>query len=246
MNKSQAGKLGHLAGQKKRDENKQKRLDSYNESPKICTECNDVLSYEKRYNKFCNSSCATKASNKLRSLKGNYKTKEIKCRICNNKAVKKLAHCNDCINKKLHTIKAFVFSEIKSDTARRRFLLRNRSHKCQLCGITKWNNKPCPLIMDHIDGNSDNNVEENLRLICPNCDAQLPTFKGANKGSGRKCRTERYLKDKKENLEKILEIKKLEEEVNNAAIAQLVELSPCNAEVVGSNPTCSSNVTNKL
>jgi hypothetical protein len=29
--------------------------------------------------------------------------------------------------------------------------------------------------MDHIDGNPTNNRRENLPLICPNCDSQLPT-----------------------------------------------------------------------
>ena len=36
--------------------------------------------------------------------------------------------------------------------------------------------------MDHRDGNPDNNTEENLRLICPNCHALTPTHCGRNKG----------------------------------------------------------------
>ena len=42
--------------------------------------------------------------------------------------------------------------------------------------------------MDHIDGNSENNRLDNLRLICSNCDMQLPTYKAKNKGKGRKDR----------------------------------------------------------
>jgi hypothetical protein len=42
--------------------------------------------------------------------------------------------------------------------------------------------KPIPIELDHIDGNSDNNSAENLRLICPNCHAQTETYKVANKG----------------------------------------------------------------
>ena len=42
-----------------------------------------------------------------------------------------------------------------------------------------------PLIVDHIDGNYRNILDTNLRLICPNCDAQLSTYKGRNRGRGR-------------------------------------------------------------
>lgn len=40
-----------------------------------------------------------------------------------------------------------------------------------------------PLEIDHIDGNSENNSEDNLRLICPNCHSS--TYRGANRGHGR-------------------------------------------------------------
>ena len=45
-----------------------------------------------------------------------------------------------------------------------------------------------PLVADHIDGNWQNNIEENLRLICPNCDSLSPTYAALNKGHGRKHR----------------------------------------------------------
>jgi len=48
------------------------------------------------------------------------------------------------------------------------------------------------LVLDHIDGDSRNNVRENLRMVCPNCDSQLPTYKSKNRGKGRHFRRERY------------------------------------------------------
>ena len=49
-----------------------------------------------------------------------------------------------------------------------------------------------PLVVDHIDGNPENNSLDNLRTVCPNCDAQLPTYKARNSGNGRAYRRLRY------------------------------------------------------
>ena len=49
----------------------------------------------------------------------------------------------------------------------------------------EWNGKQLIFVLDHIDGNADNNNRDNLRLICPNCDSQLDTFKSKNKKSAR-------------------------------------------------------------
>ena len=48
----------------------------------------------------------------------------------------------------------------------------------------------------HIDGNSDNNALVNLRLVCGNCDMQLPTYKSKNRGNGRHNRRKRYSEGK--------------------------------------------------
>jgi hypothetical protein len=45
-----------------------------------------------------------------------------------------------------------------------------------------WNGKSLPLILDHREGNRFDNTPANLRLLCPNCDAQLTTRGGANRG----------------------------------------------------------------
>ncbi len=57
-----------------------------------------------------------------------------------------------------------------------------KEHKCENCGITEWNNKPTPIELDHINGNNSDNSLENLRLLCPNCHAQTPTYRGKNVG----------------------------------------------------------------
>jgi len=70
--------------------------------------------------------------------------------------------------------------------------LRNKfGDKCVLCGWSEINIKTgkVPLVADHIDGNWRNNIESNLRLLCPNCDSLTFTYAGLNKGKGRKGRT---------------------------------------------------------
>lgn len=48
--------------------------------------------------------------------------------------------------------------------------------KCLHCGISDWNGKPITLQFDHIDGNRANNTPENIRMLCPNCHSQTPTY----------------------------------------------------------------------
>lgn len=71
-------------------------------------------------------------------------------------------------------------------------LIQERGHQCEICKITEWCGEPAPLILDHVDGNSENNNISNLRLVCGNCDMQLPTYKNKNKGNGRHNRRQRY------------------------------------------------------
>lgn len=50
-------------------------------------------------------------------------------------------------------------------------------NKCSECGQgSTWNGKQLVLQLDHKDGDRYNNKLENLRLLCPNCHTQTPTF----------------------------------------------------------------------
>lgn len=71
----------------------------------------------------------------------------------------------------------------------RKYILNNQNNKCAICGMeNQWNGKELNFILDHIDGDASNNHKENLRLICPNCDSQLDTYKSKNKNSARNFR----------------------------------------------------------
>jgi hypothetical protein len=75
----------------------------------------------------------------------------------------------------------------------RDYIARDQRHRCAVCAIpNQWNGRRLALVLDHIDGDATNNARGNLRLVCPNCDSQLPTFKSRNMGKGRHWRRQRY------------------------------------------------------
>lgn len=58
-------------------------------------------------------------------------------------------------------------------------------YSCSVCGIDCWMGASLALALDHIDGNNLNYCIENLRLLCPNCHSQTPTFCRAKTYKGR-------------------------------------------------------------
>jgi hypothetical protein len=56
-----------------------------------------------------------------------------------------------------------------------------KEKKCEMCGQgEEWMGKKMSLILDHINGINNDNRIENLRIVCPNCNATLPTHGGKN------------------------------------------------------------------
>lgn len=95
------------------------------------------------------------------------------------------------LSKLIYTIESGKYKTHSDNSIRRLirlYLIYKHGNKCMICGLSEWLNIPISLVSDHIDGDSSNNELDNFRIICNNCDATLPTFKGKNKGKGRKDR----------------------------------------------------------
>jgi hypothetical protein len=101
---------------------------------------------------------------------------------------KGIKYTEEVLQRTIDVIENNLQLDMHEATARKhakRYLIHKNGNKCSICGIEEWNGQPAPLVCDHIDGNSNSNGIDNFRLVCCNCDAQLPTFKSKNKGSGR-------------------------------------------------------------
>lgn len=61
----------------------------------------------------------------------------------------------------------------------KRALIRERGHQCQDpdCLRTTWKGKPIPLELEHRDGDTTNNADSNLFLLCANCHTFTPTYR---------------------------------------------------------------------
>lgn len=52
--------------------------------------------------------------------------------------------------------------------------------QCFVCKLTTWQGAAISLHLDHINGDRTDQRIENLRLLCPNCHSQTPTFGARN------------------------------------------------------------------
>lgn len=199
VNKREAGKLGYEKSKLKNEVRVQNIKEAYLKSPSLCSFCSTPLPYSKRNNKYCNHSCAAKNNNTGVSRHSRH-TDNV-CARCGKPAPRSNKYCtNDCYNshkweltRVLIESGEYMMSHMEA-TIRptiKRYLIEVQGNVCSICGTSEWMGEPVPLVCDHIDGNADNNNLSNFRIVCGNCDMQLPTFAGRNVGNGSKARSYR-------------------------------------------------------
>lgn len=195
MTLSEAGYKGWLASRSKLEELKKERIKRYQKNPTKCKFCLKELEYKKRHNKFCSQSCCACFSNRKRV------SKHKKLCLCCQKETLNAKFCSmECQHEfrrqqyKKEVIHTGVVPIPKCGNPRvaKNYLIREKGNVCEVCKNKIWNNKLIPLNIDHINGDPYDHRVDNLRLICPNCDAQTSTYKGKNKGKGRYSRRKRY------------------------------------------------------
>jgi len=124
--------------------------------------------------------------------------KNFKCLNCNKEQPIKGhsytgKYCNNKCQAEHRTKQWFIDNQplfengtLKSRVSIKKFVTIRDGYHCSICNQQpEHNGKSLIMILDHIDGDASNNKPENFRLVCPNCDTQLPTYKAKNIGNGR-------------------------------------------------------------
>lgn len=165
---------------------------------KLCKYCQTPIADKIKI--FCNSSCSAKFNNTKRKTIKN-------CLGCNeiliNLRRKKQKYCSVKCQQSLKKEERYQKLSSGDDSgighvAAKNAVIAKHGAKCMDCGWDKINphSGKCPIELEHIDGNSQNNRLENLKLLCPNCHALTATYKALNKGNGRHKRRLRYKEGK--------------------------------------------------
>jgi hypothetical protein len=195
LTRSEAGKLGWLKSKDLHEAAFKKRISYYKNNPNFCFQCGEMISYEKRFNKFCSHTCSAIFNNTRKEKK--LKT----CICCNNKFHSKpkvSKYCskdcevkfkNDKIIKewKQGIHKGYSGKNMLVPPWLRKYMFEKFNSKCCKCGwceINPTTNK-IPLEVNHIDGDASNSKEENLELVCPNCHILTSNYRALNKNSKR-------------------------------------------------------------
>ncbi len=113
-----------------------------------------------------------------------------------------------------------------------------KKHECESCQGTSWLGGLIPIELHHVDGNRNNNLIENLKILCSNCHTFTENYKSKNISLNnneknyyckcgnikdnnskicKKCYTDSVKKDNKKNNIEILKICKCNTKIKNSS-----------------------------
>lgn len=120
----------------------------------------------------------------LKECGGNYKNLQKRCKEFNidtshfnGQGWNKIGH--ESFGNSIDLTNRLSLHEKKVPSSKTKEILLNhklKENKCEVCGLTKWNDKPITLQLHHINGNPKDDRIENLQLLCPNCHSQTDSF----------------------------------------------------------------------
>ncbi len=178
-----------------------RRVAEYALRQKLCMQCEQPLSYEKRLSQFCTHKCANTHLAGLRKISSNC----VHCAapLTNNRAKYCSIPCHVEYRFEAYVANWKAGRETGHGSAFgmsafvRRYVLRKAKYRCEECGWAKVNVSTgrTPLNVDHRDGDHSNNCEENLRVLCPNCHSLTANYGSLNRGKGRHRRRVEYEKE---------------------------------------------------
>ena len=165
-----------------------------------CAKCNkEFQSLKSEGRKFCSSTCSVSYNNSLRERKVG---QNIQCKNCSKeilleKSLNRIYCSRKChrdfeYNERINQWKLGILKGHKGKNKSitpwlRKYLFNLRGAKCEKCGwgvVHPIDGKPLVEI-NHIDGNAENNSENNLEILCPNCHSMTHNFRARNKNSTR-------------------------------------------------------------
>ena len=154
---------------------------------------------------YCNHSCAASVNNRIRKrLKKTYYCLECDSELFNSSFKYCSVKCQNNLRFNLYISRwkrgledgnMGITTRVMSAHIQR-YLREKYGEKCSSCDWSQKNSitGKVPIEVDHIDGNSENNKEENLRMICPNCHSLTSSFRNLNKGKGISWRKAKYIR----------------------------------------------------
>ena len=100
-------------------------------------------------------------------------------------------YCSNACQQKYER-RVAVESNTASSKTVKKYIAETVGYFCSECGIDEWSGKKIVLELEHKSGNSEDNILDNVCLLCPNCHSLTDTYKNKNKGNGRHSRRMRY------------------------------------------------------